>query len=227
MSLSQTSQKADSAQIATLNFNVLQKKPRLSIGYHYDFYYFNHMVANDKYLLYFPAGYFSLIDEQGIEKNRICTNVNIRDIQWSSYFNQFLILYQYGTIHPFDLTTSTTNQLKRMKEFGEDMTTFACHEETLLVCTDFVGSVICEYDLSNWSLKRTLKPLVSCQKHESILRMRFSSSGKRLAFVVTERDHPNFLYWIELRQSSDLAVLQVLKLGNESEPYGLLSLPND
>ena len=114
-----------------------------------------------------------------------------------------------------------------MKEFGENMITFTCYGETLLVSRDFVGSVIYEYDLSNWSLKRTLKPVVSCQKHELILQMRFSSNGRRLAFVLKERDHPNFLCWIELRQSTDLAVLQVLKLDNENEFHSLLVVPND
>jgi hypothetical protein len=229
MASSETSTNSNSTTlpIQTLNFDVLQKKPRLSISYCYDFYFFSHMTANDKYLLYCPAGYLSLLDKQGIEKYRISNSANIMDVHWSSYLNQFLILNQYGSINGLYLTTSGREQSNIVKKFGENMITFACYEEILLMCTDFIGSVIYEYDLSNWTLKRTFKPLASCKKHESILKMRFNSNGKRLVFVLNERDHPNFLYWIELRQSSDLAVLQILKLGNENGCYNVLSLPND
>ena len=109
------------------------------------------------------------------------------------HLNQFLILCQYGEVCAFDSIASETNRLKRMKQFDENMITFACYGETLLVSTDFVGSVIYEHDLSNWNLKRTLKPVVSCEKHQSISWMCFSSDGTSLAFVLNERDHSNFL----------------------------------
>ena len=55
--MSQTSNNFGSAtaQIAKLDFNVLQRKPRLIIDSYYDFYYFTQMAANDEYLLYCPA----------------------------------------------------------------------------------------------------------------------------------------------------------------------------
>lgn len=92
------------------------------------------------------------------------------------------------------------------------MRNFTCYEETLLIATDFVRSVIEEYNLSNWNLKRTLKPPMSCNKHGLIISMRFSNNGKNLAFVLSERDHPNS---------------QILKFENENERYRLLSLPNE
>jgi hypothetical protein len=72
------------------------------------------MAANDKYLFYCPVGYFSLLDEQGIEKYRISNNGNVNDIHWSSYLNQFLILYD-RYIRGLDLTTHQTGGVKMIK----------------------------------------------------------------------------------------------------------------
>lgn len=226
MNLSVTSKNFNVAATGTkpLNFKLLNKQPRLTVDSAYDWYFFIQMAANKQHLLYCPAGYLRLVDEQGNKIQSVPNQDNIMDIHWSSYLNEFLILTDWETIKGFNCTTGVIRTIWRV---NEKISSFSSYEETLLMCINMIGSVIFEYNLSDWKLKRTIKPPISCKKHESILEMRFSSSGQHLAFVLNERDYPNFLYWIELRQSNTLNVLHVLRLGNENISHNILQLPNE
>jgi hypothetical protein len=50
------------------------------------------MVGNDKCLLYFPLNQISILNEDGEEQRAINCTLQPRDICWSSYLNQFLVL---------------------------------------------------------------------------------------------------------------------------------------
>ncbi|CAF1199949.1 unnamed protein product [Adineta steineri] len=205
---------------ASLNFNLLKREPSRNVEIEN-----GHaaMAANERFLVYFAKQVLVVIDRNGNERLKLNRLIDPLDICWSSYLNKFLIIGNAGrySLDPEvgveDIQTPTSDT-----RFGRCIT---CYDKTCLIVNN--KSLIEEYELPTWLLKKTFSPPQSWKATRTISRIRFSSNGSHVGVVISEgRSDRHFSF--ELRRPNDMAVLQTVQMGTDFSAIAwLLALPNE
>ncbi|CAF1199978.1 unnamed protein product [Adineta steineri] len=204
----------------SLNFNLLKREPSRNVEIEN-----GHaaMAANERFLVYFAKQILVVIDRNGNERLKLNKFIDPLDICWSSYLNKFLITGSAGrySLDPEvvveDIQTPTSDT-----RFGRCIT---CYDKTCLIVNN--KSLIEEYELPTWLLKKTFSPPQSWKATQKIPRIPFSSSGSHVGVVISERSLDTY-FSFELRRPNDMAVLQTVQMGTDfSAIVWLLALPNE
>ncbi|CAF1246630.1 unnamed protein product [Didymodactylos carnosus] len=210
---------------AALNLNKLQQKPRLCININKTDHY-RIMTANDKYLLHKVKDRLCLIDVDGNEILNVNIYFYVWDMCWSSFLNQFLIPEYMGDSKLYSLDISSNNGLIPVLKLDGRVPSCSCYEAILLVSSAGKGSIIEVYEMTDSKLIRTYRPPVSCKKDQEIRMIRFNSNGTCVGVVLTVGRFPHYASAsFELRQASNMKVVQIVNLGKDSSD--VLALPNE
>ncbi|CAF2986864.1 unnamed protein product [Rotaria sp. Silwood2] len=182
------------------------------------------MAGSDKHLLYFQQDRISVLNENGEKQVTIDFCSNIKDVCWSSYLNQFIILC-YDTVCLLDIVGKS-----RLTgyELSRGMSSCTCFEEVLLLKPK-IGSFMEEYNISSWELIRTHKPPVSCNKNQDIHAIRFNSTGTHLGLLISSKTSNNNYVFALHNWKDNMKLVQIitdLHLSFASGNPNLLSLPD-
>ncbi|CAF1003660.1 unnamed protein product [Adineta steineri] len=204
----------------SLNFNLLIREPSRNFEIEN-----GHaaMAANERFLVYFAKQILVVIDRNGNERLKLNKFIDPYDICWSSYLNKFLILGKIGR-YGLDLEVGVEDIQTTESDngFGRCIT---CYDKTCLIV--YQKSLIEEYELPTWLLKKTFSPPQSWKATQTISRIRFTSNGSHVGVVISEGSLDRH-FSFELRRPNDMAVLQTVQMGTDFSAIAwLLALPNE